>query len=548
MRSNEKILIVDDERRMCDSLKVLLTTRNFDVQTCCNGPDAMALLTARTFDLVLLDIVLEEIDGFQIMDNMAHQHPNIPVIIMTGNASVTSAVKALRKGAYDYLRKPFEPEELFASVKNAINHRMLKIKSDRITEALRKNEKRFRRLAENAKDMIYRMSLPDGGYEYVSPASIDLFGYSPEEFYATPLLIRSAIHPDWVGYFKEHWANLLSGNMPSFYEYQIRHKSGQIKWLHQRNVLFLEDNGKPKAIEAIVSDITERKRMEEEREKIQAQNWQLQKADSLNRMAGAIAHHFNNQLMVVMGNLELLGEEWPLSDKHLEKLTLAMKATQKAGEVSGLMLTYLGHSTSKHASMDVCHVCSRSLPLLQAVLPKKILLKTDFPSPGPTINGNENLIQQVLVNLLTNAYEAAGDRPGTIQLTVKTVSAAEIPATPRFPIGWRPRDNFYACLEVTDNGCGIAKRDIEKIFDPFFTRKFAGRGLGLSVVLGVVRAHCGTITVESEPGKGTAIRVYLPGSAATLIRLPKKADTLREMEMDGTSPEVENEPPARKTA
>jgi PAS domain S-box-containing protein len=463
--------------------------------------------------------------------------------------SVTSAVKALRKGAYDYLRKPFEPEELFASVKNAINHKMLKIESDRITETLRENEERFRRLAENAKDMIYRMSLPDGGYEYVSPASIDLFGYSPEEFYATPLLIRRAIHPDWVGYFEEQWANLVSGNMPSVYEYQIRHTLGPIKWLHQRNVLILGDNGKPKAIEAIVSDITERKRMEEEREKIQAQNWQLQKADSLNRMAGAIAHHFNNQLMVVMGNLELLGEDWPLSEKHLEKLTLAMKATRKAGEVSGLMLTYLGHSTSRQAApMDVGHVCSRSLPLIQAVLPKKILLKTDFPSPGPTINGNVNQIQQVLVNLLTNAYEAAGDGPGTIQLTVKTVSAAQIPATPRFPIGWEPRDNIYACLEVTDGGCGIAKRDIGKIFDPFFTRKFAGRGLGLSVVLGVVRAHCGTITVESEPGMGTAFRVFLPVPAVTLIRLPKKTDTLREMERDDTSPEVENEPPARKTA
>ena len=130
------------------------------------------------------------------------------------------------------------------------------------------SEERFRTLAENAHDMIYRMSLPDGRYEYVSPASLAIFGYSPEEFYDSPVLIQKLIHPDWRGYFREQWDNLLSGKMPPFYEYQIIHKSGEVKWLHQRNALITDDEGRPIAIEGVVTDITKRKKAEEEIRKL----------------------------------------------------------------------------------------------------------------------------------------------------------------------------------------------------------------------------------------------------------------------------------------
>ncbi len=130
-------------------------------------------------------------------------------------------------------------------------------------QALRESEAKYRLLAENAQDMIYRMSLPDGIYDYVSPASVQLFGYTPEEFYANPLLIQKAIHPDWRAYFAEEWEKLLIGQMPPTYEYQIIHKSGEMRWLYQRNVLSVDDDQKPIAIEGVVTDITARKRAEE---------------------------------------------------------------------------------------------------------------------------------------------------------------------------------------------------------------------------------------------------------------------------------------------
>jgi len=111
------------------------------------------------------------------------------------------------------------------------------------------------------------MSLPDGVYEYVSPASTEIIGYSPEELYSTPQFIKEMIHPYWKDYFTKQWANLVNGEMPPFYEYRIIHKSGQMRWLHQRNVLVKDERGKAVAIEGIVTDITQRKQAEEELKK-----------------------------------------------------------------------------------------------------------------------------------------------------------------------------------------------------------------------------------------------------------------------------------------
>ncbi|MFH1194849.1 MAG: PAS domain S-box protein [bacterium] len=132
----------------------------------------------------------------------------------------------------------------------------------RVEEELSKSEERFRRLAENARDVIYRMSLPEGKYEYVSPAALSVFGYSPEECYKTPILIKQAIHPDWHKYFEDQWINLLKGEMPPTYEYQFIHKSGEVRWFNQRNILIRDDEGNPIAIEGIVTDISERKHAE----------------------------------------------------------------------------------------------------------------------------------------------------------------------------------------------------------------------------------------------------------------------------------------------
>jgi signal transduction histidine kinase/ActR/RegA family two-component response regulator len=294
--------------------------------------------------------------------------------------------------------------------------------------------------------------------------------------------------------------------------------------------------------------IIELKRLEQEKVTLEAQNQQLQKAESLSRMAGAIAHNFNNQLQTVMGNLELAMDSLSRGTGPIEELTEAMKAASRAAEVSRLMLTYLGQSSARHEPLELSEACRRSLPMLRAAMPKDMKLVADFPTSGPTIKANAHQIQQVLSNLATNGWEAMGDGRDAIRLAVTTVSPAEIPATHRFPLNWQPQDTLYACLEVKDAGCGIAARDIDKLFDPFFTSKFTGRGLGLSVVLGIVRAHHGAITVESNTARGSIFRVFFPVTAEAVTRQPQKEAPAPRIEWGGTVLLVEDEQNVRGMA
>ena len=246
----------------------------------------------------------------------------------------------------------------------------------------------------------------------------------------------------------------------------------------------------------------------------EAQNRKIMKAHSLMRMAGAIAHKFNNHLQAVMGNIEMTAALWPKNEKMPKTLDAAMASASSAAEISRLMLTYTGKAAGKHEIMDLSASCRASLPLFQAALPKHVTLSTDIESPGPRIKANEAQIQQMVTQLVTNAHESMATQPGSMHLAVKSVSFDQIPPSHRFPVEWQPMEEApYACLEVSDSGCGISGEHMEEIFDPFFSTNFTGRGLGLPVVLGIANAHNGGITVESSLNKGSTFRVFLPVAA-----------------------------------
>ncbi len=296
-----------------------------------------------------------------------------------------------------------------------------------------------------------------------------------------------------------------------------------------------------------IIDITERKQLEAQQKKLESQNRQLQKSESLGRMAAAIAHHFNNQLQAVMMNLEVAINDLPKDVGLVENLTEAKQSARRAADVSTQMLTYLGQTAAKHEPLYLSETCQGHLPMLRTVMPQSVVLKTDLPSPGPVINANAHQIQQILTSLLTNAWEAMGEDRGVIRLTIKTVPSADIPANNRFPIDSNPQGTDHACLEVADTGCGIKEQDIERIFDPFFTTKFTGRGLGLAVVLGIVRAHGGVVTVESRPNNGSVFRIFLPLSAEAIAQKPVLgAQAAKMAKGSGTILVIDDEPSLRK--
>ena len=416
-------------------------------------------------------------------------------------------------------------------------------------EKLRKSEEQFREVLENSLDASYKRNLQTDTYDYLSPVFARISGYTPDEM--KPLSFEAVlnfIHPDDLSETKRVVAESLYGAPGKAYqiEYRFKHKEGQYRWFEDLFTVMRDARGHPLARIGGVSDITERKRVTEEKEKLELQNQQLQKVESLGRMAGAIAHHFNNQLQVVMMNLQMAMQTLPRNAEPVENLTEAMQSARKAAGVSTQMLTYLGQTAAKLEPLDLCEVCRHHLPMLRTVMPQGVTLKTELDSHGPVVNANANQIQQILTNLLTNAWEAMGETQGVIRLIVKTVQAADIPSVNRFPIDCQAQDQPYACLEVADAGCGIANKDIEKLFDPFFSTKFTGRGLGLSVILGIVRAHDGCVTVESQPGHGSVFGVFLPLTTKAIPQKPIQVAQGPKAAGCGTVLVVDDEPYLRK--
>ena len=358
-------------------------------------------------------------------------------------------------------------------------------------------------LLQTACDGIHVLD-EQGDVVEVNAAFCRMLGYSREE-----MLRKNVADWDsrWGGReFKDRVDELR--NNPLLFETRHRRKDGLICDVEIHCVSVIIDG--QCYLYAAARDITERKRAEEERERLERQNRQLQRSESLGRMAGAIAHHFNNQLLVVAGNLELALDCVAPSAEASEYLTEAALATHRASDVSSMMLTYLGQTYDERASLDLGAVCREHFPILRATMPETASLEPILPASGPVICGNANQIQQVLANLVTNAWESSEGAPSVVRVSISTAAGGEISDLHRYPVDARPGDRDYACLTVSDTGCGIDSKDLERIFDPFFSSRFPGRGLGLAVVVGIVRAHDGLITVESAPGLGSKFRVYFP--------------------------------------
>ena len=415
-------------------------------------------------------------------------------------------------------------------------------------EFLTESERRLSTLMANLPGMAYRC-LNDEFWtmKFVSNGCLDLTGFPPDHLLENHRTnYAELIHPDDRQMVWDKIQSSLERRSQFNLTYRIHRADGKEKWVLEIGQGVFSDTGDLLAIEGFITDITERIKAEEERAKLEDQNRQLQKAESLGCMAGAIAHRFNNLLGAVLGNLEIAMGDLPTGADAIKNLIEAIQAARKAAEVSGLMLTYLGQTRTKADALDLSETCRRSLPMLRAALPKDMVLKADLPSHGPIIKANPNQVQQLLTNICTNAWEAVGSNRGAIQLTVKVVPPAEIPAINRFPLDWQPQDMAYACLEVADSGSGIAGKDIEKLFDPFFSSKFTGRGLGLPVVLGVLRAYRGAVAVESKPGRGSVFRAYFPVSTEEFSLQSENPAKALQIKKNGTVLLVEDNDALRR--
>ena len=320
---------------------------------------------------------------------------------------------------------------------------------------------------------------------------------------------RFILHEDQDIYY-HHRASIFETAKPQTCKLRLLRTNLSPFWARLTTTPARNGEQDPAMCRIMFSDINDGVGLAEERKQLEAKYQQLKKAESLDRMAGAIAHHFNNMLGVVLGNLELAECGIAKETDSGRNISSALQATRRAAEVSSTMLTYLGQTFGKQEPLDLVATCHTSLAKLRTVMPKEMDMVVHFPADRLSINANANQIHQVLKNLVTNAWEGHNKSRGTIHLSIKTIMPEDIPVAHRFPLVCQTQQGLHACLTVKDTGCGISAPDLEKLFDPFYSSKFIGRGLGLSIVLGIVRAHGGFITVTSKVGRGSVFSIFFP--------------------------------------
>lgn len=382
----------------------------------------------------------------------------------------------------------------------------------RIETALRESERQLSTLMKNLPGMVYRCrNDSQWTMEFVSEGCRSLTGYAPEEIMQNSVVsYASLIHPEDR---EKVWVDVQRGvreGTPFQTTYRIVDRSGSVKWVWEQGCgIFLDET--LMALEGFITDITERKRAEEEHRRLEQQIQQTQKLESLGVLAGGIAHDFNNILMAVLGHAELALDDLSPMSPARERIREIETAARRAAELCRQMLAYSGKATFAREPVNLRELIEEMVHLLKTSITKKAVLNLHLAGDIPVIQADPSQLRQVVMNLIINASDALGDRDGAI-----TISAGAIPCDADY-LRATYLDNdlepgLYAYLEVMDSGCGMDANTLRRIFEPFFTTKFSGRGLGLAAVLGIVRAHKGAVRVYSEPGKGTSFRVLFPAS------------------------------------
>jgi len=496
-----QVLVVEDSKTQAAIIKEAFEKNGYQAFVASDLSSAVNSCKNRFFDLAVLDFHLPDGKGDDLMIRLKKILPDLVCIMITTDPDPELSVAWMQKGAAAYLKKPFKTDYLMELCERARRERSLLRVEDLLeqrTRELSQSKQQYQALVEDLNEVIYRLD-HQAIISYVSPSIEAQAGYTPEEIIGKNFL--EFVHPEDIDRRMDQYQKIMSG-IAETSEYRFLNKKGQSVWVSTCARPIISEE-KIIGIQGVLTNISKLKQAE-------AKIRQLQKAESLDRMAGAVAHHFNNQLSVVMGNLELVLDDLPADSENRENLLHAFDAASKAADKSRQMLRYLGHISGSQTTINLSDLCRQSLGLLQASLPNGVTLNVDFPDSGPLVHADASQIEQVLKNLFTNAQESLPEKQGNIGLVIQTVSYEDISTSNRFPFDWQPQDIFYACLEISDTGCGTSRENIEKLFDPFYTTKFTGRGMGLSVTMGILKTHSGCIIVDSKPEYGSVFRVYLP--------------------------------------
>ena len=493
------VLVVDDDDHLLRTLADILRHQGYDPTTAATGYDGLAAARGRPEPAIaLVDLALPDMDGLELVRQLRDLSAFTEVVILTGNATLDSAVGALREQSYDYLIKPVPPDRLVETMNRAGE----RWRRRRAEDALRSSEARLRLVVENIPELVLLVG-HEGEITYANPALRGTLGLDPDEVLGRR--VTELVQAD----DRERALRLLTAPSSDSVEIRLRRHDGRAGLFSCRACnLFPRSPSTGRMF--IAADVTEKRRLE-------AQAHQAQKLDSIGRLAGGMAHDFNNLLSVVLGYSDLALRALPADSEVEHLLTVIREAGQRGAALTSQLLAFARKQPAATRLLDLAELVGGLQGLLRRTLGEDVELAFDLAPGAGRIRADPAQVEQVLMNLVINAREAMPDG-GRMWVSARRVEAAT--TTPSGSPGAEP----HVALSVRDSGCGMSEEVQERLFEPFFTTKDTGTGLGLATTYGIVRQAGGGIEVESRPGEGTCFTVWFPIVGEVPAALPAAAD------------------------
>jgi two-component system, cell cycle sensor histidine kinase and response regulator CckA len=497
-----------------------------------------ASLRDKVWDLILADFKLPGFDAFGALRIRNEICPDTPFICVSGSIGEETAIELLKSGAVDYVIKD-RPDRLPFAVERALEEaREKKIrqqKDEALKDAYRQlkasqlamlslledlkaeNQARQAREAELQKvtmavEQVGEMVMitdPQGTIQYVNPAFTDVTGYSREEVIGqNPRLLKSGKQDR--EFYQCLRATLTDGR--TFHGRMVNKRKDGTLFTEDATISPVKDaSGRILNYVAVKRDVTEHLRAEEERTKLEQQFQQAQKVESIGRLAGGVAHDFNNMLSIILGYGEMVFSKLDPNDPLREDIHEILEAGRRSAALTRQLLAFSRKQTLQPEVLDLNQLVRDLEKMLHRLIGEDIQLELALAENIGRVKVDPGQIDQVLMNLVINARDAM-PRGGKLLIESCDIELDDT-YTKEHP---GSKAGKYVMLAVTDTGCGMSREILGQIFEPFFTtkEKDKGTGLGLSTVYGIVKQSDGNIWVYSEPGQGTTVKMYFPNTEA----------------------------------